>query len=289
MKSFFFIFLVGLTINGFAQKVSNALTFQKGQKLEVTTNMNRSSTQELMGQSMETTMSTTNTNVYEVNDAGDGKAALDVKVKRIKFDMNLMNRNETFDSDNAEDMKGDMGKMMKGMLDQKYTMTLNASGSVTAVKEEEDKNKKKGSGNAGMMEMMMGRMGQGGGVPKVGDASIFKILPDREVGKGDTWKTESSDEAGKKTANYTITDITDNDILIDFTEDANLTTKQQMMGQEMGVDIKSKSTGKIILDRKTGLLKQKTFLTTSEENINAGGMMIPSTGKATTTMTVKSI
>lgn len=289
MKKVFLVACITLSVSGFAQKVSNKLSFQKGQKLEVTTEMNRSSTQELMGQSMESTMKTSNTNVYEVSDATPANALVNVSVKKVKLDMSLMGRNESFDSDKPDDVKSDIGKMMGSALNQKYTMTVDAAGSVTAVKEDENKQKNKSGDESAGLGMFLGTMGTGTSMPKVGDATLFKILPDKEVGKGDTWKTESADESGKKTTTYTITDITDNDILIDFTEDGTLNTKQQIMGQDAAFEVKSKSSGKIVLDRKTGLLKQKTFDTTSDESMSAGGMSIPSKGKTTTTITVKAL
>ena len=286
MKNFFFVALISLSVNAFAQKVGNKLTFQKGEKLEITTNMNSTSTSQMMGQSMESTTGSTFQSVYEVGNASPDSASMIVQVKRIKFDAQMMGRNETFDSDNADDLKDNIGKMIKPILDKKYTVTVNTTGTVTSVKDDVDK-KSKSSNNNAMIGMMMGGAGSDMSTPKIGDATLFKILPDHEVGKGDTWKSESSSESGKRTTTYTIADITDNDVLIDFTEESTLTNKQQMMGQDASVDVKSKSTGKIILDRKTGLLKQKTFLTNSEQNMNLGGMQIPSTSKATTTITVK--
>lgn len=279
-----------ISVSAYSQKINNQITFQKGQKLEITTQMNRSSTQEIMGRSMESTISATYATIYDVNDVTNNTATIESKVKRIKFDMSLFGRNENFDSDNAEDMKDGIGKMMSKSLESKYTMTVDAAGAVNAVKQDDEKNKKAKSADAaeGMMGMMMGRMGMGG-APKAGDATIFKILPNKEIGKGESWVEESNDEAGAKKTNYLITDITETEILIDFTEESTLVTKQQMMGQEAAIDMKAKSNGKIILDKATHLLKQKTFVTTSEETINAAGMTMPSSSKITTTITVKAV
>jgi hypothetical protein len=76
---------------------------------------------------------------------------------------------------------------------------------------------------------------------------------------------------------------------LNFVEESTLETKQEIMGNEAAISVKAKSNGTITLDKASGILKQKTFVTNSEENISAGGMTIPSTSKMTTTITVKPI
>lgn len=286
MKRIFLIALIAAYSSAIAQPVSGKLVFKKGQTYEVYTQLNRSSQQEMMGQSMESNVSSATVAHLAVDDANSQNATLMNSMKRIKFDMSFFGREESFDSDNADDMKSDIGKMMSDALNAKYALTLDPSGTIVSVKEDENKKKNKGNEQAaGMMAMFTGNMGTG--LPKAGDPSIFRIFPNKEVAKGESWTDEVKDDNGTRKTVYTLTDITDKDILIDFDENSTLDIKQEMMGQSATVSVKAKSNGKIVLDKATGLLKQKTFVTNSEENISAGGMTMPSTSKMTTTITVK--
>lgn len=289
MKQICLVVFTVLATIGNAQTVNGKLHFQKGQKFEVYTQLNRSSQQEMMGRSMESSVSSAITAVLNVDDVAGAATTLGSSVRRLKFDMSFFGREENFDSDNAEDMKSDIGKMMAKPLNTKYQMILDEKGVVTAAKELEADGKKKGNDQAaGMMGMFMGNMNVSG-TPKAGDPSIFKILPDREVAKGESWTDDVKDANGTRKTVYSLSNITDSEILIDFTEDAKMDMKQEMMGQQAAMSINSKSNGKIVLDKTTGLLKQKTFVTHSEETINAGGMTIPSNSKMTTTITVKAL
>src|SRR5436190_735663 len=102
--------------------------------------------------------------------------------------------------------------------------------------------------------------------PKKGEASFFKILPDKATNKGETWTDSGQNENGKFSTEYTLTDITDSTIVVDFKGTALITTKGTMMGMETSTTLNSMNTGKIILDKITGLIKEKT--TTIESNGN---------------------
>ena len=286
MKKGILIALMAVSAVAVAQPANNKLKFKKGQTFEVYTQMNRTAQQEMMGQSMESSVSSASFTHLNVTDATSQDATLLNTTKRIKFDMSIMGRDESFDSDNPDDMKSDIGKMMGDALNAKYYLTIDPSGTITGVKDDEsDKKKKANDQAAGMMAMFTGSMG--GGKPKAGDPSLFRILPNKPLSKGLSWTDEIKDENGTRTTVYTIADITASDILIDFDENSTLDIKQEMMGQSATVNVKAKSNGKIVLDKATGILKQKTFVTNSEENISAAGMTIPSTSKMTTTITVK--
>jgi hypothetical protein len=288
MKKIFLFAFLAVSAATFAQTVPNKLSFQKGQKFEVYTQLNRSSSQELMGQNMESSVTSAITASYDINDVVKEEATIESKIRRIKFDMSMMGREENFDSDNKDDLNSDMGKMIGKALDSKYTLTINPQGVVTNVKEDESAKKDKADPAAGMMGMMMGGMNTGG-APKVGDPSLFKILPDKAVAKGESWTEDTKDASGTRKTTYTVTDITATEVLLNFVEESTLETKQEIMGNEAAISVKAKSNGTITLDKASGILKQKTFVTNSKENISAGGMTIPSTSKMTTTITVKPI
>ena len=287
MKQLFLVAAISFATTGFAQKVNNKLTFQKGQKLEMTSKVNTLISMEMMGQAMESKLDATVTRLFDVEDATNNSATIEHKVKRIQMNFEApMQGAQTFDSDNEKDMKGDGGKAMEKALKNKYSMTVDANGKITAVKADDDNpNKAPQKEDADMMSNALAQFAAGFDLPETGDTSEFMILPAKELLKGESW-TDSSKNV--KTV-YTLADVTDADIIVNYTEEASVSRTQEAMGQEITMTSKDKTTGKITLDKKTGLLKEKTATTSSQGNMEMAGQTMPMNTKTTKTVTVKAI
>ena len=104
MKSILLMGAVVLSTTLCAQKVPDKLTFQKGQKYEVTTVVENVNTMTMMGQNMDMKMNLTTTRVLDVGDVSKDVATIESKVKRMQFSFEGMGKNETFDSEKEEDM-----------------------------------------------------------------------------------------------------------------------------------------------------------------------------------------
>jgi len=280
MKNFLLPAAIAITFNGFAQKVSNQLSFPKGQKLEMEVKVNSTISQGMGGDSK---VDVIINRIFDVNDVTNGNATIEHKLKRIQvsFEAPMMGT-QTFDSDKESDMKSEQGKQMEKALKNKYSMTVDATGRVTAVKKDDD-NPNTESKNDDMMANMLSQFASGMEVPKVGDKTDFTILPSKEVGKGDSW----TDSANNMKAVYTVADITDNEVIIDYTEEGKTERKQEAMGMEIKINSTDKSTGKIILDRTTGVLKSKTTAMNSDGVMEVMGQTVPMTTNTTRTITVK--
>jgi hypothetical protein len=287
MKKIFLIASLTLATAGFAQKVNNRLTFQKGQKLEVLVETNKNSSIEIMGQTMETKVTSAITEVLDVEDAGKEGATIEHKIKQVKFNLTNPMQSQSFDSEKDADRNGEIGKMLEKSIKNKYTMTVDPTGKITSVKVDDDNPNDKSKDMADMADLLSAQLGLNMGVPTVGDASSFKILPDNQVGVGDTWTDSSSSEGQTKKTTYTVKSITDGEVLLDFTELLNVNTTQQIMGTEATIKTNDKTAGTIILDRATGLLKQKKAIMEEEGTMEAQGQSIPMKGKTEITVTVK--
>ena len=289
MKKFLLPALLGFAFTGFAQKVNNKLSFQKGQKMEVIVETKKTSSFELMGQPMETSVASTVNQTFDVTDVTDTGIILEQKVKRIQLEMNNPMQSGKFDSEIESDRNGQLGKILEQSLKNKYSLTLDATGKITAVKIDEDSSNNKNKEAEDMMDLMSAQMGLPLGVPKAGDPSTFKILPEKEVRQGDSWTDSSSSEGQKIKTTYTVKSITDNEITLDFTEELNINTTQQIMGTEAIIKSNNKSTGTILIDRASGLLKQKTTATEEEGSMEGQGQILPVKGKTNTILTVKNL
>ena len=282
MKKYFLPLFLVVAMGAAAQKVSNKLSFQNGQKLEVTTNMDITSTS-MLG---ETKGNVINIDEYAVAAATSTSATLQKAPKKMKLSFSLMGKDYTVDSDNKEDMEGQFGAPVKEIMKQKYEFTVDAKGKITDVKSDN----KKADESAGMMGMMMPGMNAAAAVPKAGNPSVFKFLPDgREVGKGDSWVDSVSTADNHSKTTYTVKDITDNEVVLDYTEEGKVKAKQEAMGMSLDVTSISKTSGIITLDKATGILKQKTATTDTESNMNMGGREMSTTMKMTAVTTVKPI
>jgi ACT domain-containing protein len=279
MKQFFLLFAVTISATSFAQ-----LNFQKNQKLEVVTETKRTSSMELMGQSMESTVNSTMTTVYDVKDVSATGSTLEHKVKRLVFNANAMGQSQSFDSEKQEDMNGEMGKMLEKSIKNKYTVSLDPRGKVSAVKTDDTNGNKD---ETMMAQIISSQLGLNLAGPKVGTPSPFFILPNRSLKQGETWTDTISMEGEKRILTYTVSSITDATINLDYNEETNVDTKMEIMGTQADLKSKSKGKGSITVDKKTGILKTMTVVSDVEGNIEAQGQTIPNKDKVNTTITVK--
>ena len=286
MKKIFFITSVAMATAGFAQKVNNKLHFQKGQKLEAVVQTDKTSTIELMGQSMDTKATSTVNEVWDVQNADKNGATIRHTIKRVQFEASNMGQSQSFDSDKDADRNGEIGKLLQKNLKSAYTITVDGSGKITSVQQDDTASKNKTGADMG--DLVSSQLGMNMMAPKAGDASAFKILPDKEAGIGDSWTDTASGQGQKRRTTYTVKSITDKDIVLDYTELININTTQQIMpGMDAKIVATDKTTGTVTLDRATGLLKQKTAIMEEEGSMEAQGQTIPVKGKTNITVTVK--
>ena len=288
MKKAFLLVLLAGSMAVQAQKVSNKLAFQKGQKLEVTTQVSSVATQELMGQTMDINVAATLNQSYDVEDVTGGNAVIEHKVKRLQMNFEGMGQSQKFDSENEADMKSEMGKAAEKSLKNKYTMTVDATGKVVSVKAD-DNNPNTGNTEGDMMGQMLSQLSLGLDLPKAVDPTPFKILPATgDVAKGTTW-TDSLTNGDKGFNKYTVTDVTATEVLIDVTGQSTTTKVQEAQGMEMTINMTNKMAGKITLDKKTGIMKQRAITTDGNGSVEVAGQSIPVTNKISITTNVNGI
>jgi cellobiose-specific phosphotransferase system component IIB len=285
MKKYLLILATGMSTVAFAQKVDNKLSFQKG-KYDVVTEISKNSSTEVMGQSMEQTVTSTTHEILDVEDVNPNGARIEHKLKRLQFTSDGMGQTQSFDSEKEEDMKGEVGKIMEKSLKNKYSMVVDRTGKIVSVKADDD-NTQVNKQDDGLSDMMSSQLGVNLMLPKAGTNSLFKILPDKAISLGDAWIDTSSANGVTSKCMYRVNNITNDEVVLDVTEDRKIVTTQTMMGIDATVNMTDKFTGKIVLDRKTGLLKSKSGNSVTEGTVEAQGMTIPSSakGKITTTVT----
>jgi hypothetical protein len=291
MKKILLVLSVTLSLFVSAQNNGTKIKFQKGQKLEITTETKKNATMELMGQSMDNNVTSTVTEMFDIEDVNESGATIEYKVKRLVIDASGMGKTESFDSEKEGDRKGELGKLLEKGIKNKFTMKVDNYGKIISIKADDDNPNatKTSAEDEAMGAMISSQLGVNVGMPKEGDNSIFKILPEKTVVAGDTWNVATDANGQKKSTTYKVNSISDADILLDYNEEVTINTKQQMMGTEATVTGNEKSTGTITLDKTSGILKSKTISKQANTNLEAQGMTLPTTEKTTITVTVKVI
>ena len=280
-----FSFLI-ISIAAISQKVSGKLKFEKGRTIEVTMQVKNMTAQQAMGQAIDFDAAGSAIQLYKVTTIANENTSLQQQPQKISFSFDGMGKKHSFDSGNPNDMDGQFGKPMKELLGKTYNIVIDPTGKVVMVQPEETTTTKMEGmmmqiGN--MLKDMMDLM-----LPPVKDAaSFFKVLPKNDLSKGESWTDSSENVNGKFNTTYTLMDITDSTILIDFAGNSVTKRKAEMMGNESTTIMNNKTTGKIILDKQTGIIREKTSTTESNGSTVVMGNTVPVTSKTTILIKVK--
>ena len=91
------------------------------------------SSQSMLGESSGNSISI---DEYNIATANANEATIQKAVKKIKLSFSFMGKDYSIDSENKQDMEGQFGDPIKQILQQKFEFTVDASGKITAVKED---------------------------------------------------------------------------------------------------------------------------------------------------------
>ncbi len=287
MKQFFTLLcFIAISSLAISQKVSGKLKFEQGQTFDVSIQVKNNIAQQAMGQSIDFSVDASGNHSYKITNATDDNCTLNHTVQRITFAFDGMGQKRTFDSNVEKDMNGQFGKPIKDLLGKKYDIIIDHNGKTLMAIPEKIQLAQTDSRLA-IVTTMLKDVLDIVQPPQKGKGSFFKILPEAETGKGETWTESTINENGKFDAAYTISAINDSTIIVDFVSTSLTVSKAEMMGSETTTTMTNKSTGKIILDRATGIMKEKTIMTNSNGNTEASFGTLPVTAATTTIITVK--
>lgn len=286
MKTAFLFFSLLLSTTVFSQKASGKLRFEQGQVFDISIVIKTSIVQQAMGQAIDFNVDASGFHSYKVTNTTDDNSTLNHQVNHIAFAFDGMGQKIKFDSKNEKDMNGRLGKPVKELLEKKYDMIIDSNGKTLMVVPEKIQLSATDNSMA-IISSMLRDVFDLVQPPKKGSSSFFKVLPNGETEKAKPWTESYTNDNGKFDAAYSIADINDTTIVIDFVASSVTIAKAEMMGSETTTTMNNKSTGKIYLDRNTCIIKEKTFTTESTGNTEASFGTLPVTSKTTTTILVK--
>lgn len=279
---YFASIVAGLTVNTglFSQQTSGGLRFTPGDSIPVQMELKATVTQEALGNAISFDTDASAWYHYNVIESADGKSRLEHHAKRIRFSFDGMGRKSSFDSDRPDDLLGPYGETAKEILKRKFELTIDRTGNVVSTKPE-----KIGSlRGAEQLVVMMGMISDISDLiepPQTGKASIFKVLPDQIMKIGDTWADSVNTGSAMIKTVYQLKAITDSTLQIDFNLEGNSVTRAEMMGRETITTLTSNGSGSIVVDKSTGILKEKNQTTNYSGTMEAMGNTTPVTSRTT--------
>jgi Family of unknown function (DUF6263) len=262
MKKITLLSLCFATLFGNAQSVK----LENGKTIKITTNVVSTAESPMGGESTNTI---TTTNTIKVTAVEDKAYKATNTVTRMVMDGEMMGQSMKFDSDKKEDMDGQIGQMLGASVNKPSEINIDkADGKVTEAAGAEKK------------EGMMGAMG---GESSGAEAAFFVIPADKKL--GDKWTVSSDNEGIKSVKNYELESLKDNiaTILVTSTNKGNTTKEANGMSIEVTID--AKSTGKMMVDTNTGLVKQIAMDDETTGSMEAMGQSMPMNKKSKTTVT----
>ena len=288
MKKAILIFSVALIVvtNSFSQKVAGKLAFRQGQTVDVTVTMKTTVSQEAGGQAIDFTTDGTAIHSFKVTNTTDDNSTLHHDVKKITFHFDGMGQKRSFDSGNPKDLDGFFGKPVKDILSKNYDMIIDQAGKVLLVKPEKIE-LSKSDDRVAIVFNMLRDITNVVYPPKKNESSFFKVLPDKETALNESWTENGIDSNGMYKTTYTLSSITDSTILVDLKGTSSFITKSEMMGMQTSTTMNNTYTGNVIIDKATGIIRQKTINATSTGSTEAMGGTMPITSKTTIVMKVQ--
>ena len=277
MKKGLLVIGIFFSATGFAQKkqaVAKNIILAKGQEITITTTATQNA-EMAMGMGMKSSAATTTK--LNVLEAADKNYKITATLTKMVFSADMLGQQKNFDSDKKEDREGEFAQSVS--LDKpKPALVDKSTGNVTLEKEDTLPAVQDDNPFSGMM----------GSLVKSSDAvsisSAFLIIPENKKA-GDKW-TDSSIIEGIKTLNiYSIESIVKNIVTIALNSVITGSTSMEAQGTQFNVIMNSTSTGKIIVDNNTSLVKKRTNNADVKSTIEMMGQSVPVTGKATTTTT----
>ena len=282
----YFSFLLFINLNIYGQNVSGILKFDQGKTLSIQMEIKTSVAQQALGNAIDFTAEGSAMHSYKVIHSTTDNTTLHHEANKIAFTFEGMGQKRSFDSGNETDMSGQFGEPVKNILSKKFEVIIDANGKVLTIRPEKIDPVKADERLAIVLNMLKD-ITDVVYPPQKGEASFFKVLPINETAKGESWTDSIQNETGKFKTIYTLSAITDSTIVVDFTGNATTISKAMMMGRETTTSMNSSSTGKIILDKTTGIVKEKIITTESNGSTEAMGGTMPVTTKTTITIHVK--
>ena len=258
-----------------------SITLSKGQKYTVETTITTTSSSDMQGQKMETNSDVSTTFTIEVLGFKEDHYNLSNTMSAIKINISAMGQNINFDSDKKEDLEGDIGASLKGLIHVPHDVQMDRTGNLISNASD---TVKQDSSNTQMNVMLK----QIGDPEQTGYGTKMAFLPvNKKTKPGTNWQDSTSEDGVTRLTNYTVKQIDGSIAVILISGTEYRDTKMEMQGMEILTKTVGKFNGEQTIDLNTGVVVQNNSTMDAAGNLSVMGQDIPTSIKATTTTTVK--
>lgn len=273
-KIFTFATSITLGLSLIAQTQTNKIMLDKNQQLKITSSIKGNITQEMMGQSMETVMDVNTDKNITVKEVASKDYQLDGITTHIKMNMSIMGQDMNFDSNNKEDMAGQMKEAGKDINVVKPLILTPEGKCRPVVKPSPEKTE-----DAGMNDMMQQLMG--GGAEEVVTESYFMLIP---AGKkiGDSWTDSIINTASKTVWNYKWESVAENIAVIKAIAKSTISSTMNTQGMDMILNMVNDLDEVRKVNLNSGVVVNKSSTAKISGTIDVMGQSVPVNGNVTT-------
>ncbi len=250
-----------------ATLLTGSLTFAQtkvpvktGEKIHSTINTVNKITQTMMGQDMEIDMNVTMTVQTEVKEINPN-IHLSSVVTKLLFKNQAMGQSMDFDSDKKEDMDGQIGQSVKGLIGASNDIYISADGKAV-------EKKKDGETSAAAQALL------GGEINDIAPELLLAIPASLKT--GDSWTEENNKDAdNKKKIVYTIQSLTGNEAVVAFTGEESMKKPKSVQGMTAMITGTNNYKGTLTVDTSSGVVKEKKTSIEGKGETAVMGQSIP--------------
>jgi hypothetical protein len=266
--------IVCLSTAGIAQN-KGSLNLAKGQKYQIENKIESNTTTEVQGQTIDRKVNVSSVYSIEVKDKDDQGFNLSNTITGFKFNMSAMGQELNFDSDNKDDLSGEMGTALKDYINLPKEVKIDRAGNVLPGKSSDSS----GGTNSIVKQLNFESSGYGADL-------AFQNLP-ANIKVGSTWQDSSSANGIKKNTTYLVKEINANIATISLSGTISTTMTMEQQGMEISSKTSGKFTGEETVDIQSGVIQTNTYTGDQTGTLEAMGQEMATSTKATSTTTVK--
>lgn len=276
-----FLALVSISFLSQAQEIP-VIRFQQGGIYDFEVKVQSKIAQQAMGQAIDFNVDATGYHRFTVTNAAEDQTTLHHDIQRFLFSFDGMGQKRSFDSKQEKDLNGPFGKYAKDILSKKYDMIVGPQGQTIMAIPAKISLAETDARLAvihGMLKDVVSMIYP----PGKNEPSAFQVFPAEPLKTGLTWSRSVRDSSGTLNEIYRLEAFRDSAglslVIVNYAAESVTITRAEMMGNETVTTMNNKSTGRIIVDRGSGLIREKFITTESNGNSQASFGTIPVTAK----------
>lgn len=271
-----------------AQKINSRIRMQQGAVYEVHTEVKNLLAQQVNGMSFDFNLDGSSVSQYAVTNSTDENISLRHRLQRIHFLFDGMGSKQSFDSDKPKDLEREFARPLRDMLSKSYDMIMDSLGKTLLVLSPSAA-PSQGDDQYRLISSMLGNLGDMANPPKKGEPTVFMAWPGGEMAVGESWTISSNAANDKYSTVYILREITDSTYRVEFSGTGTRRVENEMRGTPFVINLKTVTQGEMIVDRDTGIIREKSSTIESSGSSELMGSSTPVTGKTTMQMKVRKL